>query len=420
MLPLLLCPACTQPQVTAQAAHRLRCAACATEFPVFTSGAAEIPWLFADPANALLEWRARFAGFAERNRAEQNRLQRGLAEPRISALARARLEALLSARKRHCGQIKKLLSPLSITGSRPEQAELSANKVPSQQGLLSYYANVFRDWSWNNGEHEALASVLSEVAGPRDLGRGNVLTLGSGAGRLSYDVHRRWRPPLSIALDINPLLQALAGRIVTGEAVSLYEFPIAPIAADRGAVLQECRAPEPVDDNFQLLLADGMNPPFAPASFATVLTPWLIDIMPQDLQEFVPRLNRLLDKGGVWLNTGTLAFFHDTASWCYTEDEVLEIVESCGFRVLAKTSHTLAYMSSPLSGHGRRERVFSVCAEKTRELDTPTKPYRFLPDWLTTTGRSLPVRVRCRARHERFALTRARWYLMFASARGEH
>jgi hypothetical protein len=72
------------------------------------------------------------------------------------------------------------------------------------------------------------------------------------------------------------------------------------------------------------------------------LTPWLIDIVPQNLAESVRCVNRLLKKGGVWLNTGSLAFFHRNEAWCYGEEEALELIAAGGFEVLvASASHLL-------------------------------------------------------------------------------
>ena len=40
----------------------------------------------------------------------------------------------------------------------------------------------------------------------------------------------------------------------------------------------------------------------------------------------VRTVNRQLTKSGVWVNTGSLAFFHRDAAWCYSQEEAVEIL----------------------------------------------------------------------------------------------
>ena len=56
------------------------------------------------------------------------------------------------------------------------------------------------------------------------------------------------------------------------------------------------------------MLADALRPPFAEGAFDTVVTPWLIDIVSENLTVFAARINRLLKEGGRWVNFGSLAF----------------------------------------------------------------------------------------------------------------
>lgn len=383
-------------------AGMLRCSRCEIAFPTFQSGVTSIPWLFDRPSNVLEEWRARYAGFLEANRVEQVRLGAALEEPGLGRLARERITNLLRARQLHTKQVIGLLEPL-MGGQldKPATPELATTKTPQHQGLLSYYSNIFRDWAWNTEERQALFSCFAELlpelepesdqkpdSVPR-LGDARLLTLGAGAGWLPYELHRLLRPRLSVAVDINPLLTAVANRVTQGDGVALYEFPLAPRDGASGAVLQECSAVEPLEGRFFWLLADAINPPFAPQCFDMVFTPWLIDILPEDLKTFLPRLNRLLPVGGLWLNTGTLAFFHAAASWRYSEAELTELIEASGFRICELSHRTVPYLQSPWSGHGRTEQVLSFRAEKVAEV--PSSPdFKLLPDCLTSTTVSIP------------------------------
>ena len=398
LLPLLACPSCHTPgKVFSSGDNCLECRQCGSSFPVFSCGRASIPWFFSDPDATLLQWKARFRGFLELNALEQARITRGLADENISRLAMLRMEKLLSARCEHRDQMLELLGPLSFDQAKiadtPDPIALLENKVAKNQGLSSYQDNIFRDWAWNNGENEAQLRAIEAVLRNDSRDRlGKVLTLGAGACRLPYDLHRNYYADLSVVVDINPALLFLASRVIHGETVKLNEFPIAPLNTDCCAVLRHCHAPQPIDDygaeSFQFLFADAMDPPFEPASFDTVFTPWLIDIMPQDLSTFMPRVNRLLPKGGVWLNTGSLAFFRAQEAECYSEDEVLSMVERFGFRITAVNRRTMPYMHSPASAHGRSENVLTFTAVKLRDVPV-AKEYRYLPEHLLNS--SLPV-----------------------------
>ena len=397
LLGRLNCPSCRSDEaLVADADSALQCPSCDTQFPMVTCGHTSIPWLFRQPEVARLEWSARYKGFLNLNAVEYNRLNRALKKTLPNQRARRRVESAMHARREHGNQVSSLLAPLGLDGEVlvPALANILHDKLPKNQGLTSYANNVFRDWAWNNGENDALLNAVEEVlsADRRDT-IGSVLTLGAGACRLSYDMHRKYSPSLSVALDFNPLLMLIGSRIIHGDTVPLYEFPVAALEEGAESVLQQCQAPLALcgdtDSNFDFVLGDATNPPFAAQSFDTVVTPWLIDIIPQDLADFVPQLNRLLPQGGVWLNTGSLAFFHQDPLRRYSEKEVLEIVEQCGFEIVAVDRRTVSYLRSPHSAHGRSERIVSFIARKVADVESAPTPAH-LPNWLLDVTRPVP------------------------------
>lgn len=395
---LLSCPACKHEEINwiISAAECFQCTNCQLEFPLFACGNAAIPWLFSNPNQSLLEWKARLNGFLYLNSVEQNQLKEALKDKLLSKVAQKRINKILHAKKQQSQQIVELIASFKLESidfntSNPLHA-LQA-KVPKVQGLDSYYANIFRDWAWENGENlqmlQAIESVLEE-----HQPNGKVLTIGAGAGRLSFDFHRRYSPELSILMDINPLLSVVASKMLQGEELSLYEFPIAPLDKDSYAVSQKCQAPVTKDEysrknNLVVMLADGMQPPFNSNTFDTIITPWLIDIVPQNLRTIIQHMNRILNNGGVWLNTGSLAFAHQDPSWCYSEEEVLELIEKNGFQVMASNRMTIPYLQSPLSAHGRVEKVFNFSARKLKNCLSPPE-YEYLPKWILDTNKQIP------------------------------
>lgn len=393
----LACPACTSSELAATSESYLECTRCKAQYPLYESGASTIPWVYKDPSSTLLEWKTRFNGFLHTNWTEQNRLRKALKSKSIGRLARHRLELMLEARMTQRIQVSEVLSPLDLEcvnfdrGHDP--ASLLRSRLPGTQGISSYYNNIFRDWSWNNGENEAQLDTVQRIATEAKIDElGSTLTIGAGTCRLAYDVHRTFEPEFSMALDINPLLLFLASRVIGGETLSMVEFPTAPLTESAFAVQQECRAPEALAaDRFTYMFADGLNPPLADASFDTIVTPWLIDIIPQNLRDFALTVNRLLDTGGLWINTGSLAFFHKDPTWCYSESEVLELAEQCGFEILATERRAIPYLQSPHSAYWRTENVLTFCARKTGTVEE-TRHFRYVPEWMVDSASAVPSR----------------------------
>lgn len=378
----LACPACRKASLE-ELNGRLRCSDCRRRFPIFNCAGESVPWLYEDGEAALAQWRARYRGFLERNRSERARIESALAAS-PSGPVRRRLQALANARSRQRRSFEVLLAPFELA------AEAAAAVVPSQvskrQGLLSYHDNVFRDWSWNTSEAEALWEALASVV-PSGAQLGTVLTLGAGPGRLAYDLHRFGGADCSVLLDINPLLMAVAAKVISGGTVELPEFPLAPI--DAQAFDRNCAVPEAAAGPFHFVLGDASRPPFAAQSFDTILTPWLIDILEEDPREFFARVNGLLRDGGLWLNTGTLFFESRNPACRYSEAEVFAIVEESGFQIELTDRRELDYLSSPDSGHGRRERVTSFSARKVESATAPAST-GLLPAWIADTALPVP------------------------------
>jgi hypothetical protein len=132
-------------------------------------------------------------------------------------------------------------------------------------------------------------------------------------------------------MDFNPLLILVANQMAKGDRLSMYEFPIAPKSLEDDAVLRKLSAPERAGENFHLVLGDALRAPFAAGSFDTVVTPWLIDIITEDLPVFAARINRLLRNNGRWVNFGSLAFSDPGRARRYSPEETKAIVSESGF-----------------------------------------------------------------------------------------
>jgi len=347
--------------------------------------------MFAEPQAALGEWRGRLQFSLQQLSHEIADLEKELQAKDLSALARRRVERYKKAVESHRRSLQKLLQPIemqSLQGNYESYLALRT-RMPTDQGLNTYYPNIHRDWSWGEEENKAsLKQVRAVLHDHAELG--NVLVLGSGAGRLAYDIHTELSCTSTVAIDFNPLLMLVAKAVTSGKNLSLYEFPIAPLALDDDAVLRKLTAPETADENFHLVLGDALRPPFPDGSFDTVVTPWLIDIINEDLPELSARINNLLKDNGRWVNFGSLAFANPERARCYSPEETKAIVAENGFSDPYVSQATIPYMSSPASRHGRQERVFSFSAYKERSVEKPAR-HQALPDWIVTGKEPVPL-----------------------------
>ena len=383
---LLACPRCNRAPLS-ETDGSYRCDACKIGFPSIDG----IPWLFAEPQASLGEWRGRLQFSLQQLSREVSDLDAEIKNRDLRPLTKRRLERYKNASEYHRRSLQKLLQPIdlqSLHGTVESYLALRT-RMPTDQALNTYYANVHRDWAWGDAENAAsLKQVRAVLHDNAELG--NVLVLGAGAGRLAYDMHMKITCTTTVALDFNPLLLLIAQSVMKGESLKMYEFPIAPKSLEDDAVLRTLSAPEVVRDGFHLILGDALRAPFASRSFDTVVTPWLIDIISDDFPIFAARVNGLLKTNGRWINFGSLAFAHPERERRYSPEEIKAIVAENGFSDPYVSDNTIPYMCSPASRHGRQEKVFTFSAYKERDAEAPPR-HRALPDWIVTGEESVPL-----------------------------
>jgi ubiquinone/menaquinone biosynthesis C-methylase UbiE len=381
---LLICPVCQQSSIEPQD-NSLRCNSCQRDFPQW----GDLLWFFADPEATRYDWQNRFNYFAQATQQEADQIKTELKKSGLLPQTEQRLRKLMQAKIEHNKQVMKLMEPVGANGSgKIEQSIALQVKLPKSQSLMGYYRNVLRDWSYGDDENRISRDLILQALGT-DRSLGTLGVLGAGACRLAYDIHQAAEVDQTLAVDINPYLFLAAKRVMMGRNLTLYEFPITPVNLDSFAVKLKCKAPEPLKDNFHFILADAMNPSFADGSLNTVLTPWLIDIVHQDCRDLFRRLNRILAKGGSWINFGPLAFFHRQFHLCYSLEEILEIASESGFQIDDPFHEEIPYLHSPYSCQKRYEKVLCFRAVKTAEIEQP-EPFHYLPDWLLNMDKPVP------------------------------
>ena len=386
LLSYLQCPKCGCDKLT-ENTGRIDCDQCNQSYPQFKFGDISIPFLFADVNAAISAWCARINGFKKTIDQTIENLNTQTKDKNLSRLTRERLKSLLKSKKLYKQQIIDHLECFKEYSL--EEYIYGGNEIDKNQGVDSYINNIFRDWCWDNGENEELLESVTKVV-DSDYHAGVCLTLGAGSSRFSYDFHRKYNAKHSLLLDINPVLLGSAAKIINGSVVKLNEFPVAPISIEDFSIHQECNIASENPQEFSFLLADALNAPLAEKSADSVLTPWFIDIIPMDLKDFITHVNRLLKVGGLWINTGSLAFFHNSQQCNYSQEEVIDLLKKYGFDNVKIARTKIKYLNSPHSAHGRIEDIFSFSAKKKFDTVVSNK-FNYLPEWVDKVNQSIPT-----------------------------
>jgi uncharacterized protein YbaR (Trm112 family) len=381
-LAVLRCPRCPHESL-GPFGGVLRCSVCSREYPLFGS----IPCLLEDPGL----WRASQLNRLSEYLSVMDMRIRGLRSeaelPGLLPKTRARVLRVVEAFEDQSAGIDGLMGDLKQAAAILPPSAMPAR--PGQEGklaLIAFYENLFRDWCWGDGEAEKSRSLV-ERAASQPLGQ--LAVYGAGAARLAFDVHQTLGPEQTFALDTNPLPMLVADRLLRGEAVDLYEFPMAPISEEHVVVQRRLQGRGPAREGFHLIFADAFRPPFAPGSLDSVLTPWFIDAVPVDFRHTAAAINRALSPGGVWINLGPLRF-PGGFSRSYPIEEVLDIVGLSAFDVLSHGVESVPYFDSPVSGSRRRESVVCFAARKIGEAPR-VEPPSVAPRWVTDPDVPIPL-----------------------------
>jgi hypothetical protein len=356
---------------------------------------ATIACYFDDFAAQKVEWACEAKHLLFHLEYQADEMRRQAARARLLPLTRDRLRAYAEAHDEHRRALAGLLSPLEPdkVGVYDYFHYFLRNGTRASR-LIAHYAYLHRDWCWGGKENRRTLALLRELL-PAEAPLGRVLALGAGACRLPYDLHRTGRAEITVATDINPLLFLCAKRIMSGEALELFEFPRLPVDIDSCAVKRKLAAPAPIDDRFHLVLSDATRPCFRPRSFDTIVTSWFIDAVPLDIFRLFPLLNRLLDRGGTWLNLGPL-MYKSQLPRLYSAEETIAIAEKAGFVVKARSRNFVPYLQSPSDCHRRVEGVVAFRAEKVadvEDLEAPSSdgPPDDVPSWIVDPSRPVQL-----------------------------
>ena len=338
----------------------IACSRCGESYP----RVGPIPVLLPDPGAHVELWRRQLALLLANGAATHAGLQNAAAAQGVLPDAAIRLRAMASAVRDQADDFAALLGP-ALGGP----LDGPASGLP--RGVVEYSYYLFRDWGWPGPEMRENAQALDAIreVAHGDLGR--LLVLGAGGARLAYDLHRQCGATETTVVDIDPYLFVIAEAVVRGRPVRLTEASLNVLEANHASTAWILNAPDgPLDDErFHFFLANGLQLPFADASFDAIVTPWFIDRVPKDLGAFLDMLRRLLRPGGRWLNHGPLLYPPETPlARRHSREEIFYLAARAGFQMGRWLCASRPYLVSPLTGAGKIEQVLTFEAVRTATL----------------------------------------------------
>ncbi len=352
-----------------------------TAYPIVSG----VPWMLPNPQNSLNDWGAKLNHFNQVILSEIKTLEKEVS--RAQGPTQERLQSLLSGKKAFLRRVSELLFPV-ITAKAASKGVYEAlrDRAPSTQNLLSYEANLYRDWVWGEDENRLSADLIFALL--KELPCSRLAILGAGAGRLALDLHRLSAAKMTVATDINPLLVMAAQHLTSGDDLTIHEFPLHPRKSEYAAIEHQVRG-EKKPDNFHFVFSDASKPCFKRGSFDVVVTPWLIDIQPLALKRFLKQLNHYVPENGYWINFGSLVFNQRRDALCYSIEEVRIIAEEQGFEIVDIHEQMIPYLKSPYNAGYRQEQVWTWAAKKVRQVE-PLKNTQVIPTWLMDDKLPIP------------------------------
>lgn len=391
LYPLLACPRCGAPHDSPFEQGETVCTHC--KLTHFQLG--EIPCFFPSGTEHKLIWQFQ-AGVMQKTAIHGlESIAESLSRYDLSNTTRNRLGEIYHSCELSQVNTFKLLEQYGITPLVNEQV----NQM-NIGDLSEYYDLILRDWAWDTSENpstenqNALNRVISQIDS-LSIKPKKILVLGAGAGRLSWDIHSRVKPEISVALDSHPLMLSISDWLIRQQQpIALGEFKIFPqIGFHSGQVhtLTPPADPENLRERWFGVGGNIWHMPIVAGSFDMVITPWLVDVTGGDVRDLVGVVSNLLAPGGHWINTGPLLFTrHIPVQIKYNAPEIKEFLTLSGFKLAAETVQVTDHLVSPIEARGRTEQIWTFTACKSETPDASNIDGVAVP-WLVMHHLPMPI-----------------------------
>lgn len=312
-----------------------------TSYPVFD----DIPLLYDDIEQEFLSWATKLSQFENQ---EKNGIQHlsNLAQLEFNNLKKQRYQKISNARSFN---IQKMLEVLEVfTGHNSIPVEMST------QHISSYFKLIFRDWSW--GSEEVMTYVDFCKKQLSSISNGNILILGSGAGRLSYELANAHSDLNFFSIDHNPFLTFCANSITKGKTFELFDYDYYPKELQLTSKKYKIKYPALKFENHQFILSSFPNLPFNQKSFDAVICPWFLDILEMDFDNALAHAKDFLKSDGKLIYFGPSNIHSSDIYHQLTKEEIIEITKNHLGDVISENK-TIEYLNNPIASQNRLENI---------------------------------------------------------------
>lgn len=375
---LLVCPVCAS-QIEAQ-----QCTNCSSQF--FTLG--DIPCLFTTGIQQKNLWQHQMAMMETQGNDALQHIDYLLQGYDVSSLTRTRLE---QARSAMADSLEAIIALLKNAGLQSQvHSEFQHINVDNP---TEYYHHILRDWAWDNEPSPHYETHVNDANVKRvlniwpDHAPQQLLFLGAGAGRISWDLHQHFDPQWTIAADINPFLlscaQALIKQRTSVALPELYTYPQIGFPYSKTWLMEPPQDARLQHQNWYALGADVWNMPLKRHSTDTIVTSWLLDVTGGDVKDLIDVISYLLKPGGCWINTGPLLYSSQLSfDKKYSAEEIVDFANKAGFELQDHDVEEVAHMASPLNARYHHEQLFSFSMRK-RAQPQAIPDVSYTEEWLT-------------------------------------
>jgi hypothetical protein len=263
--------------------------------------------------------------------------------------------------------------------------------IPLAQPLVGYPQNLFRDWVWGDAENKQYLEICKSTVKQTGITPKRILVIAAGGGRLALDLHDHFSPDFTVALDNSYFFSECFNRICFGNGISMTEFPAAPKSDADRAHRHKIPAHRPKTSNLHFVLGDLNHLPFDVNSFDCVITPWIIDLIPEKLPRLIHNIGAMLQPDGLWINFGSFQINAETpVVFRFNREEVKMLARHADFSGFQETSPTIKYLESPYSAHSRIETLWTLSSRRGNNGPSTLLRAWGIPEWLLDLSRPIP------------------------------
>lgn len=310
----------------------------------------DIPWLFAEPEKAFLEWTTKVRFYFSQEENHLSHLQSLLNQNLLEGHGKGRIQQFIKDKHTHLKQMKKILNPFL----QEDKQQLSFDN----QNILSYQTNIFRDWVWGKEENKTYCDYIKNSLKGDEK---NILVLGAGSCGLSYELATQTKANI-IAIDINPYLFICAKKLMNKKHLKLFEFIENPSKIENISIKRDLSPVDSIQNHHQVF-CDFYQLPFKAGSFDMIVGCWFYDIIDTSLDTSLLHINNYLSAEGQSIFIGPSSFHKKNIEQSITTEEIVENFKNNYSEVEFKTQN-ITYLNNPHSTYKRMEEILFLKGDK--------------------------------------------------------